>query len=142
MFQINDIFKKIGNLRGIPVFKNIFDLSREELVEQYQRCDLLIFASTYEGFGLPIVEANAVGRPVVTSNLWSMPEVAGNAACLVDPLDVASIRAGICRVIQDSAYRERLVEAGFENVKRFQVEGIAAQYANLYRSVYAELNSK
>ena len=83
-----------------------------------------------------------VGRPVVTSNLWSMPEVAGNAACLVDPLDVASIRAGICRVIQDSAYRERLVEAGFENVKRFQVETIAAQYANLYRSVYAELNSK
>jgi len=118
------------------------NLSREDLVVQYKRCDILIFASTYEGFGLPIVEANAVGRPVVTSNLWSMPEVAGEAACLVDPYDVASIRAGICRVTQDSAYRDRLVTMGFENVKRFQIETIAAQYSELYRRVYDQLISE
>ncbi len=123
-------------------YENLVDISREALVEQYQRCDLVVFASTYEGFGLPIVEANAVGRPVVTSNIWSMPEVAGEAACLVDPFDVASIRAGICRVIQDATYREHLIETGFENVKRFQIETIAEQYANLYRSVYTQVNSK
>jgi glycosyltransferase involved in cell wall biosynthesis len=122
-------------------YENLVDLSRDALVAQYQRCDLVIFASTYEGFGLPIVEANAVGRPVVTSNSWSMPEVAGDAACLVDPFDVASIRAGICRVIEDPGYREGLVEKGFENVKRFQSEAIAGQYATLYRSVHAQVKS-
>lgn len=122
-------------------YENYVNLSRKALVKEYCRCDMVLFASTYEGFGLPIVEANAVGRPVVTSNLWSMPEVAGDAACLVDPFSVASIRAGIIRVIEDSAYREHLVESGFENVKRFQTETIAAQYASLYRTIRAQLNN-
>jgi glycosyltransferase involved in cell wall biosynthesis len=117
-------------------YENFVDLSREAVVEQYQRCDMMIFASIYEGFGLPIVEANAVGRPVVTSNIWSMPEVAGGAACLVDPFDVASIRAGICRVIGDSVYREHLVKKGLENVKRFHIENIARQYAQLYGTMH------
>jgi glycosyltransferase involved in cell wall biosynthesis len=121
-------------------YENFVDLSREALVEQYLRCDMVVLVSTYEGFGLPIVEANAVGRAVVTSDIWSMPEVAGGAACLVDPFDVASIRAGICRVIEDSAYREHLVKSGFENVKRFHIESIAAQYMALYRSMHVPSN--
>jgi glycosyltransferase involved in cell wall biosynthesis len=111
-------------------------LSREELLEEYRRCDMLAFVSTYEGFGLPIVEANAVGRPVVTSNLLSMPEVAGDAACLVDPFDVMSIRAGIRRVIDDAEYREQLVARGFVNAERFRVENVASQYADLYREIH------
>ena len=78
-------------------FENRFDLGREQLVEEYQSCDLLVFVSTYEGFGLPIVEANAVGRPVVTSDLESMSEVAGGSACLVDPFDAMSIRSRTAR---------------------------------------------
>lgn len=112
-------------------------LSLEALVEQYVQSDMLVFASTYEGFGLPIVEAQAVGRPVVTSNILSMPEVAGDAACLVDPFDVASIRAGIVRLIQDAAYRGRLVEAGFHNAARFRGDAVAEAYAAVYREVDA-----
>jgi glycosyltransferase involved in cell wall biosynthesis len=116
-------------------FSNVESATHAEIATSYQQCDLVLFVSTYEGFGLPIVEANATGRPVVTSNLFSMPEVAGEAACLVDPFNVATIRAGIVRVIGDPAYRHSLVAAGFENVKRFEPRGIAAQYADLYSEI-------
>lgn len=116
-------------------YENHVGLSQEMLVEEYQRCDALLFASTYEGFGLPIVEAQAVGRPVITSNLWSMPEAAGEGACLVDPCSVESIRQGVIRVFEDASYRESLVQNGFENVKRFKASEIAEQYAELYRRV-------
>ena len=113
-------------------------LSREGLVAQYTEADMLVFVSTYEGFGLPIVEAQAVGRPVVTSDLSSMPEVAGNAACLVDPVDIASIRAGVLRVIGDESYRTQLIEAGFRNAERFRAGAVAEEYAALYREIAGE----
>lgn len=123
-------------------YENHVDISRQALLEEYKRSDMVVFASTYEGFGLPIVEANAVGRPVVSGNVLSMPEVAGDAACLVDPFDVSSIRAGILRVIEDSTYREQLVERGFENVERFRIDRVAEKYATLYREIYGCCNKK
>lgn len=117
-------------------YENLVNLSREALLSEYVACDLLMFASTYEGFGLPIVEANAVGRPVVTSNIWSMPEVAGKSACLVDPYNVAEIRAAVLRITNDADYRCKLIVNGFENVKRFQIETVAQQYADLYREIF------
>ena len=66
-------------------YTNLIGITDEELVAEYQKADILAFASTFEGFGMPIVEAQIVGRPVVTSNCASMPEVAGDAAVLVDP---------------------------------------------------------
>ena len=111
------------------------NISDAELVEEYRRCDMVVFASTFEGFGLPIVEAQAIGRPVVTSTLCSMPEVAGDAASLVNPFDVACIRNGILKVINDPVYREELVRRGFENVKRFRAEEIAQKYDDIYREL-------
>jgi len=109
------------------------NLSNEEILEKYRTSDILSFVSTYEGFGMPIVEANAIGRAVITSNILSMPEVAGHAAHLVDPYDIKSIREGILQIIEDDAYREKLIANGFENRKRFDVKEIASQYAEIYR---------
>lgn len=116
-------------------YENYFELSQEEVAAQYCKADIVSFISTYEGFGMPILEAQAIGRPVVTSNLSAMPEVAGNAACLVNPFDTNSIRSGIERVISDVEYRTSLIETGFANVNRFDPEVIANQYFQLYQSV-------
>jgi glycosyltransferase involved in cell wall biosynthesis len=141
---VNCHLRIIGNLSKAQVaslkdsgvdYSNVSGISNADVVEEYKNCDLLVFASTYEGFGLPILEANATGRPVVTSNLYSMPEVAGKSACLVDPYSVASIRDGIVKIINDREYRDGLVVAGFENVKRFRPDAIANDYAVLYEQV-------
>jgi glycosyltransferase involved in cell wall biosynthesis len=116
-------------------YSSVANISDDEIVREYERSDMLVFVSTYEGFGLPIVEANAVGRPVITSNILSMPEVAGDAACLVDPLNVSEIKDGIRRIITDAHYRKQLVENGYRNAKRFEAAAVAGQYAQLYEEV-------
>jgi len=108
-------------------------LSEDELLHQYQACDILSFVSTLEGFGMPIVEANGVGRVVITGNTSSMPEIAGDAAHLVDPMDISAIREGFLKVIDDAGYRNQLIENGFQNVKRFDKKRIGDEYFSLYR---------
>jgi glycosyltransferase involved in cell wall biosynthesis len=78
-----------------------------------------LFPSLYEGFGLPVLEAQACGCPVVASTTSSLPEVAGEAALLVDPVDVGAIVRALARLADDVALRRRLVAQGRENVKRF-----------------------
>jgi glycosyltransferase involved in cell wall biosynthesis len=111
------------------------DLSTEEVAARYREADLIVFASTFEGFGMPIIEAQATGRPVVTSNLDPMTSVAGpDGACFVNPYDIRAIRAGILSVIQDEVYRNTLIKNGLENIKRFDLDEVARQYLNVYQN--------
>ena len=116
-------------------YRTQFGLSEEEILQKYIDCDIVAFVSFYEGFGLPIVEANTVERAVVTSNLSAMPEIAADAACLVNPHDPASIRQGLLRVINDDDYREELIRNGRKNRERFTAPAIAEQYYQLYRTL-------
>ncbi len=111
------------------------ELSGAEVLERYAQCDLVMFASLYEGFGMPIVEGNAVGRPVITGKAASMPEVAGDAAVIVDPESVEDIRAAVLRLRDEPAYRDALVENGHRNVERFSAARIAEQFAEIYRDL-------
>lgn len=122
-------------------YESHFAIPRETLVEHYRDCDIVMFASLYEGFGLPILEAQATGRPVVTSNLYSMPEVGGDGACYVDPYNIDDIRRVVERLIFDTDFREKSINAGLDNVEKFQLTNIAGQYAELYRSVYSEVDN-
>jgi len=108
-------------------------LTDEEIIQRYQAADIITLVSTYEGFGMPILEAQAIGRPVITSNVFSMPEVAGDAAVIVDPTDIAAIRNGFEKIIGDDDFREQLVARGLENIKRFNPDNIATAYLELYQ---------
>ncbi len=123
------------------IYENVYELDDVQMKQEYLNADIMAFCSTYEGFGLPIIEAQAMRVPVVTSDLAPMNSVSGDATVLVDPFDVASIRAGILRVIGDATLRDDLDRRGLENIKRFEGSAIAAQYAELYRQIAGETNS-
>lgn len=97
----------------------------DDLVNLYAAAHAAVYVPYMEGFGIPIVEAQACGCPVLTSNVTSMPEVAGPAAVLADPTDAASIAAGLARLWADEELRAGLVQLGFENLKRFSWEASA-----------------
>ncbi len=119
-------------------YRNSWNLTDSELLEKYRQADLLAFVSTIEGFGLPIIEAQALGCPVLTSNCSSMPEVAGAGAHLVDPYETPAIRAGILRLLEDRPYREHLIEQGYRNIGRFRPQAIARRYLALYDEILAD----
>jgi glycosyltransferase involved in cell wall biosynthesis len=96
--------------------------STESLSEAYRGALGFVFPSLYEGFGLPPVEAMACGTPVLTSNVCSLPEVVGDAAILVQPLNTEEIADGIRRIVQDSNLRQQLRERGLRRAALFSWE--------------------
>lgn len=127
----NEIKQKLAEC-GVT-YENHVGITHEELYKRYVECDIVSFVSIGEGFGVPIIEAQASGRSLITSDVSPMREVAGKGACLVDPLDVSQIREGIVRIIADSEYRNQLVERGLRNVIRYSPATISNQYLDLYK---------
>ncbi len=100
--------------------------------------EAFVFASHYEGFGVPIVEAFSCGVPVITSNRSSMPEVAGGAAVLVEPNDERAISNAIAAVCSDEKLRNRLIRTGLERKKCFSWEKTAFKTLEVYKKVLEE----
>lgn len=137
--------KIIGNLthelitalnKGEIDYENAFGLDDQSMRMEYERADLMAFCSTFEGFGLPIIEAQAMKTPVITSNLSPMKEVAGDGAYLADPFEINDIRKGILKIIDDDEFRDNIVQRGSENISRFLPENITKLYQQLYLEVY------
>jgi glycosyltransferase involved in cell wall biosynthesis len=115
----DDLFKQVRRLgmEGHVCFPGY--ISDEEKAALMSGALAFLFPSLYEGFGLPVLEAQACGCPVITSTTSSLPEIAGNGALLVDPRDAMAIAAAMERVTSDPVLRENLVERGLANVSRF-----------------------
>jgi glycosyltransferase involved in cell wall biosynthesis len=109
----------------------------ETLKVFYKTASAFVFPSLYEGFGLPPLEAMACGTPVVTSNVSSLPEVAGDAAVLVNPENVFDIAAGIREVLTNASLRAELIERGRRRARQFSWERTACQVLEIYREVAA-----
>jgi len=156
--QNKNLRRVIESLRGIPIvlviigaleetllryvleleveFENHVSVGNPELLKLFQGADIISFPSTYEGFGIPILEGQAIGRPVLTSNIDPMREVAGDGgALLVDPYSVESIRGGFKAIIDDDDLRARLVKHGLANVQKYTLSSVAARYRAIYRSL-------
>lgn len=107
-------------------------VTETEKWELLKNADVFVFPTLYEGFGIPVLEAQSAGVPVVTSDSSSLPEVAGEGAAYVDPLSMESIAQGIWRVLSDATFRGAVVEKGKVNVSRFSWEQSAAETANVF----------
>lgn len=103
------------------------------------QCKVFLYPSLRESFGIPILEGMACGVPVITSNTSSMPEIAGDAAAIVDPFNTVEIKAAIKQILEDKNYRNELCKKGIERAKYFSWKNMALQYLDLYDEVYAEL---
>jgi len=108
-----------------------------ELPALYTGARMVAMASLYEGFGLPILEAMACGAPVIASNVSSLPEVAGQAALLVDPYDCDAILEAILKLETDAECRSKLIAAGYEQASRFSWERAAKQLKSIYDRMLA-----
>jgi len=107
----------------------------EDLRVLYSSCTLFAFPSLYEGFGMPVLEAMACGAPVVSSNASSLPEVVGDAALLVNPLDVEGLTAAMTRVVEDAGLRESLKRKGSLRIKAFSWEQSARDLLRVYQEL-------
>ncbi|TJW39576.1 MAG: glycosyltransferase family 4 protein, partial [Mesorhizobium sp.] len=108
------------------------------LATLYSNCLFLAMPSLYEGFGFPIVEAQSFGKPALTSNTSSMPEVAGDSAVLVDPTDPAAIASAFDRLSSDVAFRKRIAAGARENAERFTWENHAKGMLQIFEQAIAQ----
>lgn len=132
--KLTDTIKRKLELYDID-YSNGLNLTDEEIVNEYKKCDIVNFISLLEGFGMPIIEGQATGRVVITSNIAPMKNVAGSKSVLVDPYEVEDIKNAYLKIINNSNYRDEIIKEGLINASKYNVETISKQYIGLYDTV-------
>ncbi len=110
----------------------------EELQTIYQMAEIMVYPSFFEGFGLPVLEAQASGCPVITSNISSLPEAGGDAALYVDPANSRQIGAAIRELLTDTKLKSELIQKGLVNSLKFNDQAVAENLMKMYRALAAE----
>lgn len=122
-------------------FSSVGLVDDQTMIAEYQAADLVVFCSLFEGFGMPIIEAQAIGRPVITSDRSPMRDVAGGGAILVDPENVEAIRKGIEDLLSDPKRADELRRIGTKNAAGYRVESIADEYLKIYEGIFSRSES-
>jgi len=129
---------ELEKLKEYGIAHTIYNkLTDEQVYQRYVACDILYIASHYEGFGMPIIEAQAVGRPVITSNIGAMLEVGSGSAILVSPTVPTETTAAINQLVSDKQYYNQTVEKGLKNAAKFHHKKVAEQYHEVYKELAA-----
>jgi|SaaInlStandDraft_1057018.scaffolds.fasta_scaffold16998_3 glycosyltransferase involved in cell wall biosynthesis len=118
-------------------FKEYIGINDKEVASLYQKSSVLCFPSFFEGFGMPIIEANLSGLPVVCSNIEVLKEIAGNSALFVDPFKADEIKQSIIRIEKNKNLRDELIQKGYENSKKFELKQIIKRYSDAYDALYS-----
>ena len=128
--EIFDLIKSL-DLENEVILTDYVDESDKPAI--YQNAKLFVFPSLYEGFGMPILEAMAAGIPVITSNTSAMPEVAGDAAILVNPLSIEEISEAMLEVMNNDKLSNELISKGFDQCKKFTWSNSANKLVEIYK---------
>jgi glycosyltransferase involved in cell wall biosynthesis len=134
-YKNEEVFSEIRALRLSQQVKYIGYVTQNQKIELLKKACCFTFPSSYEGFGLPVLEAMALGTPVITSNISSMPEVAGKAALLVDPEKEQDIAKALKRILEDKKLQDNLRQKGLEQAKKFSWERCALETIKVYESL-------
>ena len=127
---ISDLLIKNNALERV---KFVGKVSEETLASLYKGAIFLFFPSLYEGFGLPIIESMACGTPVLTSNITSLPEVAGEAACYIDPTSLDSMKSGIEALVDNKQLQDELKKKGLLQIRKYTWDGAVNRINNIFR---------
>jgi len=128
--------KELNLIKHNPKIIRLGFVEDKDMATLYNLATLYVYPSLYEGFGLPILEAQACGCPVVCSNVSSIPEVGGDSVHYINPYSKKSIGAGIEKVLAEKSYRKKLVDKGFSNIKRFSWEKTTKEIFNIVEEVW------
>lgn len=123
-------------------YENKYDLTNQEVYEEYKKADIILFPSLYEGLGMPVLEGQSIGRPVITTNRDPMKWIAGKEGALLlnDPLDEEEMVKAIRQIVDNEELRDSLVRNGRNNIKRFALDNAIKAYIDIYNKAIKNEN--
>jgi len=140
--ELEKILVEIGDPGLIEKIVLTGYVANTDLPGIYSQCEIFLYPSLRESFGIPMLEAMGCGAPVITSTTSSMPEVAGDAAFLIDPFKPEEITAAIVRILADNELRAELIRKGFVQAAKFSWKAMAEQFVEIYREMESEIKQK